>query len=109
MNAKKFVGFLIMGAVSQEEAALKKGLVLWLPHKPSAWTRFWNRLLLKIYWVDQEELLEVKLDNAHTRATGTNGYATSIPRVKPIRKQTTDGKPSENQDTRRGSKSRTHA
>jgi hypothetical protein len=55
---KKFIGYFIIGASSKEEAVNQKGMLLWSTERPNAITRFLNRVLLKIYWVDKERVLE---------------------------------------------------
>lgn len=57
---KKFIGYHILGAGSMEEAQAEKGLLLWSKVKPSGIKRFFNRVLLGIYWVDKERELEEK-------------------------------------------------
>jgi hypothetical protein len=51
----KFIGFLIIGTKTQEEAVLGKGLMLWMQKKPTSFIRFCNKLLLGIRWVDKED------------------------------------------------------
>lgn len=63
MNSKsKFIGFLIMGVTTQEDAVLGKGLMLWMQKKPTVFIRFCNKLLLGIRWVDKEDYDFAKLD-----------------------------------------------
>ncbi len=57
---KKFIGYHIIGAASRQEAQNEKGLLLWSKNKPSAFRRFFNRVLLGIYWVDKERHFEEK-------------------------------------------------
>lgn len=57
---KKFIGYHILGAGSIEEAQAEKGLLLWSKVKPSGLKRFFNRVLLGIYWVDKERHFEEK-------------------------------------------------
>jgi hypothetical protein len=55
MNNSKFIGFLIIGTKTQEEATLGKGLILWMQQKPTFFIRLCNKLLLGIRWVDKED------------------------------------------------------
>jgi len=55
MNNEKFVGFMIMGTKSQQEAEEGKGLILWMQKKPSWLNRFYNKLFLGIRWVDKQD------------------------------------------------------
>jgi hypothetical protein len=56
MNSNsKFIGFLIIGTKTQEDATLGKGLILWMQKKPTSFIRFCNKLLLGIRWVDKED------------------------------------------------------
>lgn len=56
MNSNsKFIGFLIIGTKTQEDATLGKGLILWMQKKPTLFIRFCNKLLLGIRWVDKED------------------------------------------------------
>jgi len=55
MDNKKFVGYFIIGAANREEAQKGAGLVLWSQSKPTFVTRFFNKNLLNIYWVDKED------------------------------------------------------
>jgi hypothetical protein len=55
MDNKKFVGYFIIGAANREEAQKGAGLVLWSQTKPNFVTRFFNKRLLNIYWVDKED------------------------------------------------------
>ncbi len=55
MDNKKFVGYFIIGAASKEEAQKGAGLILWSQIKPNSVTRFFNKALLNIYWVDKED------------------------------------------------------
>jgi hypothetical protein len=63
---KKFIGYYIIGAVNLQEAQEEKGLILWSQKKPSLFVRFFNRVLLGIYWVNKEKMLERKNDNHQT-------------------------------------------
>lgn len=62
---KKFIGYFIIGASSKEEAMNQKGMLLWSTERPNAVTRFFNRVLLKIYWVDKERVLEERGSKTH--------------------------------------------
>jgi hypothetical protein len=55
---KKFIGYHIIGAATKEDAENEKGLILWSRNKPRRFTRFFNRVLLGIYWVDKEKVFE---------------------------------------------------
>ena len=55
MSNKKFVGFMIMGTKTQQDAVEGKGLILWMQDKPSWLNRFYNKLFLGIRWVDKED------------------------------------------------------
>lgn len=57
---KKFSGYFIIGASSEQDAQDEKGLLLWSANKPNAIVRFFNKLLLNVYWVDKEKELEEK-------------------------------------------------
>jgi hypothetical protein len=63
---KKFIGYFIIGAASKVDAQNEKGMLLWSTHKPNAVVRFFNRVLLKIYWIDKERVLEEKGKRTHT-------------------------------------------
>lgn len=100
MNTKKFAGFIIIGAQSKQEAKIEKGLVLWLPKKPNSWVRFWNRLLLGIYWVDKEQTLVIKPSNPIITEKNGEFIATEILRVKPYRKPLENGERFKNTNTK---------
>lgn len=57
---KKYIGYYIIGASNKKDAHEKKGLLLWSQTKPSGITRFFNRVLLGIYWIDETQMLEEK-------------------------------------------------
>lgn len=57
---KKFIGYFIIGAHSKQDARNEKGLLLWSAKKPNAIVRFFNRILLNIYWVDKVKMLQEK-------------------------------------------------
>ena len=57
---KKFLGSFIIGATSKQDARSEKGLLLWSTKRPNAIVRFFNRVLLNIYWVDKVKSLEEK-------------------------------------------------
>ena len=54
---KKFIGYYIIGANTQEDAQNEKGLMLWSPNKPNALKRWLNETLLGIYWVDKDRIV----------------------------------------------------
>ena len=60
MDNKKFVGFYVIGAPNEQEAQKGAGLLLWSQKKPDCATRFFNRLLLRIYWIDKENYTPVE-------------------------------------------------
>jgi hypothetical protein len=62
MNNSKFIGFLIIGAKTQEDAKLGKGLILWMQYKPTFFIRLCNKLLLGIRWVDKVDYELAKED-----------------------------------------------
>jgi len=63
MNSNsKFIGFLIIGTKTQEEAVLGKGLMLWMQKKPTSFIRFCNKFLLGIRWVDKIDYDLAKID-----------------------------------------------
>lgn len=74
---KKFIGYHILGAGSFEEAQAEKGLLLWSKVKPSGIKRFFNRVLLGIYWVDKERLFEEK-----GKTTQSTNSDVEMPRLK---------------------------
>ena len=74
---KKYIGYHIIGAGSSEEAQAEKGLLLWSKTKPSGFRRFFNRVLLGIYWVDKERHFE---ENGKT-VQSTNSDA-EMPRLR---------------------------
>ncbi len=57
---KKFIGYFIIGATSKKDAQDEKGLLLWSTQRPNAIVRLFNRVLLKVYWVDKIKPLEEK-------------------------------------------------
>lgn len=66
MNNKNFIGYYIIGAANKEEAQKGAGLVLWTQHKPNFITRFFERFLLSIYWVDKEDYKPVAKEEIET-------------------------------------------
>jgi hypothetical protein len=78
---KKFKGYYIIGAINKKEAEEEKGLMLWSQNKPSVLTRFFNRLFLRIYWIDKEKMLEKKQDLFKT----TDSHLTKMPRFMPAK------------------------
>lgn len=97
MKSKQFIGYLVLGARNIEEAKLEKGLLIWLQHKPSKWVRFWNRVLLGIFWIDKVKVLDVKNDSTAQKAA-EDGFQTVLPRVRPVKKKN-NGKRSQNPGT----------
>lgn len=67
MDNKKFVGFYIIGAANKEDAQKGAGLLLWSQSKPNFVTRFFNKLLLNIYWVDKKDYKPVAKDAVETQ------------------------------------------
>ena len=61
MDNKKFVGFYIIGAANEEEARKGAGLILWLQKKPNFLARWFDKVLLGIYWVEKEDYERYKL------------------------------------------------
>lgn len=53
---KIFKGYYIIGTSSKEEAKEGKGMMLWSQKIPSKPVQFFNRILLNIYWVDNERI-----------------------------------------------------
>jgi hypothetical protein len=53
---KIFKGYYIIGTSSKEEAKEGKGMMLWSQKTPSKPVQFFNRILLNIYWVDNERI-----------------------------------------------------
>jgi hypothetical protein len=101
MNNSKFIGFLIVGTKTQEDALLGKGLILWMQKKPTFFIRFCNKLLLGIRWVDKEDY-----DNAKP-ILGVNAkfkeedltFKVEMPKQK-VYKKKTDGAVKERGNTR---------
>jgi hypothetical protein len=60
MDNKKFVGFYIIGAANKDDAQKGAGLILWSQVKPCFVTRFFNKLLLNIYWIDKKNYKPVQ-------------------------------------------------
>lgn len=67
---KTFIGYYIIGASSQQEAANEKGLLLWSVKKPNAIIRFFNRILLGLYWVDKVKVFEERGKTAQSSESG---------------------------------------
>ncbi len=63
--SKKFIGYLIMGAASEQDAVEEKGLLLWSTKRPNGIVRFFNRVLLNVRWVDKSRALEDKGQKTH--------------------------------------------
>jgi hypothetical protein len=83
MDNKKFVGYFIIGAANKEEAQKGAGLVLWSQSKPGWLTRFFDKLLLNIYWVDKEDYSPVLKD-------AEEKYKVEFPKHRTYRKKKTD-------------------
>ena len=79
---KKFIGYYIIGAANKEEAKLEKGMMLWSQTKPSAIKRLFNRVLLGIYWIDRERVLEKKQDGHRENLN----QHTEMPRYRPAKR-----------------------
>lgn len=87
---KKFIGYYIIGASSQEEASNEKGLLLWSVKKPSAVIRFFNRTLLGLYWVDKVKVFE---ERGKTAQSSESGATIEMQKLVPEKiKRTTDGR-----------------
>lgn len=67
MDNKKFVGFYIIGAANKEEAQKGAGLLLWSQSKPGFITRFFDKVLLNIYWVDKENYKPAAKENSENQ------------------------------------------
>jgi hypothetical protein len=76
---KKFIGYYIIGAANKKEAFNEKGLMLWSQVKPSIILRTFNRILLGIYWIDREKIMEKKQDSLRLN----EGKETEMPVYKP--------------------------
>jgi hypothetical protein len=62
---KKFKGYYIIGCASKQNAKDKKGLVLWSELVPSKFVQFFDRVLLNIYWINEERTQTIqKTENA---------------------------------------------
>jgi hypothetical protein len=87
---KKFIGYYIIGASSQEEASNEKGLLLWSIKKPNAFIRFFNRRLLGLYWVDKVKVFE---ERGKTAQSSESGATIEMQKLVPEKtKRTTDGR-----------------
>jgi hypothetical protein len=80
-NMKRFIGYYIIGSANKAEAFNEKGLMLWSQSRPSVLQRFFNRILLGIYWVDREKILEKKQDSQKLNQT----QSTDMPRYRPAK------------------------
>jgi|LakMenEpi03Aug12_release.lakeMendotaPanAssembly.Ray.scaffolds.fasta_scaffold1088464_1 hypothetical protein len=77
MDNKKFVGFYIIGAANKKDAQKGAGLLLWSQDKPNFITRFFDKVLLNIYWIDKEDYKPVskeELQNTKTEFPKHNTY-----------------------------------
>lgn len=89
---KKFVGYFCVGAKNQKDAILGKGLLVWSESKPSKLVRFFNKVLLKIYWVDSLREME---DKGYTSQSANSQVQ--------MRKLRNDGRPQERSNTTKSS------
>lgn len=97
MNNNKFIGFLIIGTKTQEEATLGKGLILWMQKKPAFFIRLCNKLLLGIRWVDKEDYELAKIDVKFKEEQST--FKVEMPKQRDYKK-TTDGPVKERRNTK---------
>jgi hypothetical protein len=84
---KKFKGYYIVGSANREEALLEKGLMLWSQTRPNLIRRVFNRILLGIYWIDKERVLEKKQDAGRY----SMDQVSTMPRYKPVKDKKSDG------------------
>jgi hypothetical protein len=87
---KKFIGYYIIGASSQEEASNEKGLLLWSVKKPNAIVRFFNRVFLGLYWVNKVKFFEERGKTAQSSESGATIEMQKLVPEKIIKK--TDGR-----------------
>lgn len=101
MNNNKFIGFLIIGTKTQEEATLGKGLILWMQQKPTAFIRFCNKLLLGIRWVNKEDYDFAKICTFPTemKITQKEEFKVEMPKQKLYKKEI-DGADKKRRDTK---------
>jgi|688.fasta_scaffold1543195_2 hypothetical protein len=93
----KFIGFLIIGTKTQEEAVLGKGLMLWMQKKPTLFIRFCNKLLLGIRWVDKIDYDFAKIDAKFKEEEETTKV--EMPKQRSYKKKT-DGAVKERRNTK---------
>ena len=55
---KYFKGYWIIGCANKKQAQEKKGLILWNQVEPKKIIRFFNKILLNIYWVSENREIE---------------------------------------------------
>lgn len=104
MNNNKFIGFLIIGTKTQEEAEEGKGLMLWMQKKPAFFIRLCNKLLLGIRWVDKEDYEIAKEHLALIANTKEPEFKVEMPKQKSYKKKT-DGPVKERRNTKSSSTS----
>lgn len=83
-NSNKFIGFLIIGTKTQEDAVLGRGLILWMQKKPTFFIRFCNKLLLGIRWVDKHDYDKAKAERA-ALTEEDNSFKVEMPKQKNYR------------------------
>ena len=92
MDLEKFAGFYIVGASDRKDAERGKGLILCSHKKPGIVTRFFDRVLLSIYWVDKNvyEVHKKKIEdlNEHLKSPVTEMPKHSAYKDGPIKKNT---------------------
>ena len=103
MDNKKFAGYFIIGAKKKEEAERGQGLMLWSQKKPNRITRFFNKLLLNMFWVDKqvhEERLskEAAMIDVKEPVVVENTTKVEMPKRK-VYKKKTNGANSKRKDT----------
>lgn len=104
MNNSKFIGFLIIGTKTQEDATLGKGLILWMQKKPTLFIRFCNKLLLGIRWVDKEDYDVAKTKLASFDKVEEQTTKVEMPKQRSYKKKT-DGAVKERRNTKPSSTS----
>lgn len=92
MDLERFAGFYIVGASDRKDAERGKGLILWSHKKPGRIVRFFDRILLSIYWVDKNvyEVHKRKMEelNEHLNNPVTEMPKHSAYKDGPIKKNT---------------------
>jgi hypothetical protein len=105
MNSNsKFIGFLIIGTKTQEDAVLGKGLILWMQKKPTSFIRFCNKLLLGIRWVDKIDYDFAKIDAKFKEKKEEETTKVEMPKQRSYKKKT-DGAVKERRNTKPSSTS----